>query len=214
MNLADNRCDAYVKRSGGWLFGWLVVAFCVWFCPGCYTVKPVAGNAGLESAADVAMRIGPGDELEINFFGAPELSMVQRVRPDGKISVRLFGDVQAAGKTPLEIQKELKDLYETQLQIKAVTVVARTSAAAYVTGAVIRPGRVELVRPMTAMDAVMEAGGFDHKAGARISKVRIIRTQGESVENYVVDFEEILQGTGGKPFYLKPFDTIYVPGAW
>jgi polysaccharide export outer membrane protein len=160
------------------------------------------------------MRVGPGDELEINFFGAPELNLVQRVRPDGKISVRLFGDVQTAGKTPLDIQTELKELYATELQIKAITVVARTSAAAYVTGAVIKPGRVELVRPMTALDAVMESGGFDHKSGARLAKVRVLRTEGDRVQTYQLDFEAILEGKDGSPFYLKPFDTIYVPGAW
>jgi polysaccharide export outer membrane protein len=166
------------------------------------------------SLADSAMRIVPGDELEINVFGAPELSLIQRVRPDGMISARLFGDIQAAGKTPVELQQALKDLYATQLQIKAVTVVARTSAAAYVTGAVMNPGRVELVRPMTALDAVMEAGGFDHKSGARLAKVRVLRTEGDRVQTYLLDFEEILEGKDSSPFYMKPFDTIYVPGAW
>jgi polysaccharide export outer membrane protein len=187
---------------------------CLVVCAGCYTVSTAPSVLAKQSEPVPVMRIVPGDELEINFFGAPELSLIQKVRPDGKISVRLFGDIQAAGKKPVEMQQDLKDLYAAQLQIKAVTVVARTSAAAYVTGAVIRPGRVELVRPMTALDAVMEAGGFDHKAGARLTKVRILRTEGDRVQNYVVNFEEILEGKGSSPFYLKPFDTIYVPGAW
>jgi polysaccharide export outer membrane protein len=190
------------------------VVLCVLFGSGCYTGSPAPRMFDKVPDTNAVMRIVPGDELEINFFGAPELSLVQRVRPDGKISVRLFGDVQVAGKTPPEIQRELKDLYTTQLQIRAVTVVARTSAAVYVTGAVMRPGRVELVRPMTALDAVMEAGGFDHKGGSRLTKVRIIRTTGDRVESSLINFEDILQGTGGTPFYLKPFDTIYVPGAW
>lgn len=193
---------------------WGVAVLCIVLCGGCVTGNQAPHVPVSLTLADSAMRIGPGDELEINFFGAPELNLVQRVRPDGKISVRLFGDVQAAGKTPLDIQTELKELYATELQIKAITVVARTSAAAYVTGAVIRPGRVELVRPMTALDAVMEAGGFDHRSGARLTKVRVLRTEGDRVQTYQLDFEEILEGKDGSPFYLKPFDTIYVPGAW
>jgi polysaccharide export outer membrane protein len=181
---------------------------------GCVTLPETPSQVPPGTKPETVMRLIPGDEVEISVFGAPELSLLQRVRPDGKISAKLFGDIEAAGKTPSELQAELTKLYEPQLQIKAITVVARTSAAVYVAGAVLKPGKVELVRPMTALDAIMEAGGFDLKGGARQSKVKVIRNDGVRMQNFDLDLEGVLTKGGEAPFYLKPFDTVYVPGSW
>ena len=178
---------------------------------GCLTSPPNPGSASTQPPPMVLL---PGDDLEISVFGVPDLNTTQRIRPDGKISVKLFGDIVAAGKTPSELQNELVKLYASQIQVKAVTVIARSSAAVYVTGAVGRPGRVEYLRPMTALDAIMEAGGFDQKGGARLGKVRVVRTETNQVQSILLDFDEILTKGGQAPFYLKPFDTVYVPGAW
>ena len=178
---------------------------------GCSTL-PVTDDAA--SAPPAALVLLPGDDVEISVFGVPELNSAQRIRPDGNLSVKLFGDIRAAGKTPLELQKELTKLYEPQIQVKAITVIVRSSAAVYVSGAVGRPGKVDYLRPMTALEAIMEAGGFDQKAGARRGKVRVIRTESNQVKSYLLDFDKILTQGGNTPFYLKPFDTVYVPGAW
>ncbi len=178
---------------------------------GCRTTPD---TSGFESIPPVALLLLPGDDVEISIFGVPDLNTVQRIRPDGNLSVKLFGDIQAAGKSPSELQKELTKLYEPQIQVKAITVIARSSAAVYVSGAVSRPGKVEYLRPMTALEAIMEAGGFDQKAGARRGKVRVIRTENSQVKSYLLDFDKILTKGGNAPFYLKPFDTVYVPGAW
>jgi len=178
---------------------------------GCQTVPP---NSDPTSAPLPATVLLPGDDLEISVFGVSDLNTVQRIRPDGKISVKLFGDIVASGKTPSELQNELMKLYESQIQVKAITVIARSSAAVYVTGAVNRPGKVECLRPMTALEAIMEAGGFNQAAGARRSKVRVVRTENNQVKSYLLNFDDILTKGGHAPFYLKPFDTVYVPGAW
>ena len=178
---------------------------------GCSTL-PVTDDAA--SAPPAALVLLPGDDVEISVFGVPELNSAQRIRPDGNLSVKLFGDIRAAGKTPLELQKELTKLYEPQIQVKAITVIVRSSAAVYVSGAVGRPGKVDYLRPMTALEAIMEAGGFDQKAGARRGKVRVIRTESNQVKSYLLDFDKILTQGGNTPFYLKPFDPVYVPGAW
>lgn len=184
----------------------------------------MAWNAGCQTAASPAplsssrpssvMSLLPGDDIEISVFGVPDLNTVQKIRPDGKISAKLFGDIQAAGKTPTDIQKELTKLYESQLQVKSITVIARSSAIVYVTGAVPRPGKVEYLRPLTAFEAIMECGGFDQKAGASRDKVLIIRTERNETSSYVLDLDEILTKGTATPFYLKPFDTVYVPGSW
>ena len=176
--------------------------------------RSVPDIAVASSTPPPAMVLLPGDDVEISVFGVPDLNTSQRIRPDGKISAKLFGDIMAAGKTPSELQKELMKLYESQIQVKAITVIARSAAAIYVTGAVGRPGKVEYLRPMTALEAIMEAGGFDQKAGARRGKVRVVRTENNQVKSYLVDFDVILTKGGQAPLYLKPFDTVYVPGAW
>lgn len=160
------------------------------------------------------MVLQPGDDVEISVFGVPELSSNQRIRPDGNISVKLFGDLMAAGKTPAELRGELTKLYESQVQVKAITVTVRSAAVVYVTGAVGRPGRVDYLRPMTVLEAIMEAGGFDQKAGARRGQVRVVRTEDGRYRNYLINLDPVLKRDGQVPFYLKPFDTVVVPGAW
>lgn len=190
---------------------WALSLILIFVVAGCQNVPD---TTGLSSPPPPIMVLLPGDDVEISVFGVPDLNTTQRIRPDGKISAKLFGDIQASGKTPAELQGELMKLYESQIQVKAISVIARSSAAVYVTGAVGRPGKVEYLRPMTALEAIMESGGFDQKAGARRGKVRVVRTDNNQVKSYLLDFDEILTKGGQAPFYLKPFDTVYVPGSW
>jgi len=192
-------------KSGVLVLGMMLVT------QGCQSISAKTDSASPPPAAMVLL---PGDDVEISVFGVPDLNSIQKIRPDGKISAKLFGDIMAAGKTPAELRTELVKLYESQIQVKAITVIARSSAAVYVTGAVGRPGKIEYLRPMTALEAIMEAGGFDQKAGARRGKVRVVRTEDNQVKSFLLDFDEILTKGGNAPFYLKPFDTVYVPGAW
>lgn len=178
---------------------------------GCQSVPPATAA---KASPPPAMVLLPGDEVEISVFGVPELSTGQRIRPDGKLTIKLVGDITAAGKTPSELRDEITRLYETQIQVKAVTVIARSSAVVYVSGAVNRPGKVEYLRPMTALEAIMEAGGFDERAGARRAKVRIIRTEGDEVKSYPLDLDAVLTSGGHTAFYLRPFDTVFVPSTW
>jgi protein involved in polysaccharide export with SLBB domain len=195
----------WIFQSGMMALGVILVT------AGCQSMSPKAETA---STPPPAMVLLPGDEVEISVFGVPDLNSNQRIRHDGKISAKLFGDIVAAGKTPAGLQDELIKLYASQIQVKAITVIARSSAAVYVTGAVGKPGKIDYLRPMTALEAIMEAGGFDQKAGARRGKVRVVRTEDNQVKSYLLDFDEIMTKGGSAPFYLKPFDTVYVPGAW
>lgn len=196
-----------VKSYWLWMFPLVLMTATV----GCRTLLEESESSFRQPAA---VLLESGDEVEISVFGVPDLNTVQRIRPDGKMAVKLFGDMVAAGKTPTELRDELTKLYESQVQVKAITVIVRSSAVVYVTGAVGQPRKVAYLRPMTALEAIMEAGGFDQKAGARRGKVRVVRTENGQVKSYLLDFEEILTRGGRAPFYLKPFDTVYVPGAW
>jgi protein involved in polysaccharide export with SLBB domain len=78
-----------------------------------------------------------------------------------------------------------------------------------VSGAVLRPGKYTSKRPLTALEAVMEAGGFDH-AKADIKRVVVVRHENGEVANFVLDLSPALEGRASNPFYLKPSDIVYV----
>jgi len=152
-----------------------------------------------------------GDVVRISFPGAPNLNAVQTIRRDGRITLQLIGEVQAAGMTPSALEKELVKLYGPQLQTKEVNVAVESSGfPVYVTGAVLRPGKITSDRPLTALEAIMEAGGFDY-AKANLKAVRVVRHEGGRTEHYKLDLKGVLQGEQNDPFNLKPADIIYVP---
>ena len=99
---------------------------------------------------------------------------MQQIRRDGNITLPLIGEFKAAGLAPSQAEKELLRLYNPHLQVKEVTVTMESSAfAVYVTGAVQRPGKIMSDRPISALEAVVEAG-VDHTK-ANLKKVRVVR---------------------------------------
>ncbi len=103
------------------------------------------------------------------------------------------------------------DLYAPQLSSKEVTVeVQSSSIPVYVTGAVLRPGKITSDHPITALEAIMEAGGFDYTK-ANLKAVVIIRQEGNQTKKYNLNLKLEMEGNSSEPFYLKPSDIIYVP---
>jgi protein involved in polysaccharide export with SLBB domain len=152
-----------------------------------------------------------GDVLKISFPGNANLNKTQPIRRDGMISLDLVGEVKAAGKTPKELEKDLLDLYSTQLVSKEVTVEVQSSSfPVYVSGSVLRPGKVMSDHPITALEAVMEAGGYDYTK-ANLKGVTIIRHEGNSTRNYIVNLKRVVDGKSSELFYLKPGDIVIVP---
>jgi polysaccharide export outer membrane protein len=152
-----------------------------------------------------------GDSIRVSFPGAPNLNAVQPIKRDGRISMQLVGEVQAAGLTVTQLEKELQKLYGPQLQTKEVNVAVESSNfPVYVTGAVLRPGKIMPDRPMTALEAVMEAGGFDY-AKANQKGVTVIRHEGGRVDHFKLNLKKALQGSETEAFNLKPGDIVYVP---
>ena len=151
-----------------------------------------------------------GDTLKISFPGAPNLDTTQQVRRDGRITLSMVGEVMAAGLTPGGLEKELLKVYSSQLLSKEVTVtVLSSSISVFVTGAVIRPGKVASDHPISALEAIMEAGGFD-SAKADMKAVVVIRQEGGRTQNYTLNLELVLEGKQNEQFYLKPSDIVYV----
>lgn len=152
-----------------------------------------------------------GDVVKLSFPGAPTMDTTQQIRQDGKLNLVLLGEVEAAGKTPAELEQTLTTAYASQLVSKEVKLTVMQSAfTIYVTGAVMQPGRIQPLRMLTAFEAIMEAGGFNY-AKAKTTDVRVIRTVGNQTQSYSLDLKAVLAGKATKPFYLRSGDTIYVP---
>ena len=152
-----------------------------------------------------------GDSVRISFPGAPNLNTVQQIKRDGRIALQLVGEVQAAGLTAKQLETELLKLYGPQLQTKEVTVAVENSTfTVYVTGAVLRPGKITPDRPISVLEAVLEAGGFD-PAKANQKAVTIIRNENGQSSHYKVNLKRVLDGEDTEVFALKPGDIVYVP---
>lgn len=162
---------------------------------------PVSGPYNLAS----------GDTVSIAFTGAPELNQQQRIRPDGKLNLPLVGEVTAAGKSVAELQRDLTRRYEPQLKNTGVQVtLLSTAAAVYVTGAVNAPQKVVLDRPMTVLEAIMEAGGFA-RGLANPKKVLLVRQSNGRHQTQTLDLSgSALSSQTSGVVYLQPYDMIIV----
>jgi polysaccharide export outer membrane protein len=181
---------------------------------GCQTDKsfplPAQSGTNVTKATEV-ITLRESDVLKISFPANANLNTTQPIRRDGMISMPLIGEVKATGKTPKELEKDLVDLYSTQLLSKEVTVEVQSSTfPVYVTGSVLKAGRIVADHPLTAFEAIMEAGGFDY-ARANLKAVVVIRQEGDHVQKFILNLKQVMEGKAGAPFYLKPGDTIYVP---
>lgn len=160
-----------------------------------------------------AYAIGPGDILEISVWKNPELTSTVPVRPDGRISVPLLGDVQAAGMTPLALKQTLTDGYKEYVTAPGVSVVVKEihSRKIYVTGEVATPGVYDLQPRAKLMQAIALAGGVTPYAKGRVIVLRDSR-DGKQDRRYEIEISSIISGK--KPqdnLLLQPGDTLVVP---
>jgi polysaccharide export outer membrane protein len=155
-------------------------------------------------------RLGAGDKLRIEVYKDPQLSQSVEIRPDGKITLPLVGDMTATGLTPLELRdqiaKQLKE-YITNPTVTVIVVEAE-SAHAYVMGEVAHPGAVPLHGPVTIVQAIAMAGGF--KDFANTKDVKVLRPNGSGVQTLRFNYKDMLNGDV-KPMMLRSGDTVIVP---
>src|ERR1700682_2663440 len=155
-------------------------------------------------------RMSPGDKLRIEGYKAAQLSQSVQVRPDGKVTLPLIGDIEAAGRTPIELRDAIGTALKEFITKPTVTVIVveATTATAYVTGGVNHPGAVTLQAPLTILQALALAGGLKDFADAK--NIRILRTDPWGVQKIRFNYKEALK-SGGPPIYLRPGDTVVVP---
>lgn len=181
---------------------------------GCQSTGPSVPIPAEAAASRPSGTLAPGDEIVVMFSGAPELNTKQKIQANGKVSLPTIGDVSASGRSITSFQSQLVSMYQPHLQDPNV-VVSLVSAAAgvYVSGEVLRPGKIPLDRPMTALEAVMEAGGFTKFANPK--QVIVVRNENGKNKRYVINMNDALNGMESRPFYVRPFDVLYVrQSAW
>jgi polysaccharide export outer membrane protein len=177
---------------------------------GCQGPLP-ASSAGEQVTAPAVL--GPGDSVELKFYYANELSVTQTIRADGKITLELVGEIQAAGLTPSELAGQLKQLYSVYLKHSDVAVFQRSNYARHVivAGAVEKPSTLDMPSNMSALEAVMMSGGFN-LVQANPSQVLVMRDDGNQGRiAYVLNMSDALAGKHDKSFMLQPDDIVYVP---
>jgi polysaccharide export outer membrane protein len=202
----------------------VAVAFCALLAAvlsGCATsvpkwtetpLPPAAADASAAPAPESQVILQAYDTIRIKFLYWPELDDEQMIRPDGKISLLMVGEVEAQNRTPEALQKELIALYEPKLNEPEINVVVTSLAnnRVYIGGEVATPGLILIQGRLTVLGAVMQAGGFI-ESSAKKNSVVIVRQQGGKQYARTVDLKDALSGTETEPFYLQPYDIVYVP---
>jgi polysaccharide biosynthesis/export protein len=151
-----------------------------------------------------------GDKLRVEVYREPQLSQSVEVRPDGKVTLPLVGDVSAAGMTPAKLGESLSEKLRAYLTNPVVTVIVAeaTPPAVYVMGEVNSPGMLPLRGPLNVMQALAMAGGF--KEFANTKKIRILRRGASGIETIRFNYKEAID-SGKRPVVLQAGDTVIVP---
>jgi polysaccharide biosynthesis/export protein len=176
-------------------------------------VPAMAPDSARKSAtADPNYVIGAQDVLDINVWKEPDVSRVVPVRPDGKISLPLLNDVQAAGLTPAQLAAQITESLKKYVTSPQVTVIVATinSQRVYILGEVTRPGAFPLIPGMSVLQALSSAGGFTQFA--KVKSIFVRRVENGKESKYPFNYRDVINGK--KPeqdILLKAGDTIVVP---
>ena len=188
----------------------LCVSMCIAACS-TNPVPPPKDNAGPAFAEQY--RIGVGDNLKVDVYRNPDLSVTVVVRPDGKITVPVAGDVAVGGQTPEEVSKTISTSLSEYIRdpIVTTTVVGMGTneylTRVRVTGAVVKPTSTSYRNGMTVLDVVLEAGGVTEFANP--GGTMLYRASGERLK---IRLDRLLKGADMSTNYpVRPGDVITVP---
>jgi polysaccharide export outer membrane protein len=177
--------------------------------------KEAAGQQNTPNAKRVVddYRIGPSDVLAINVWKDTELTRVVTVRPDGKISLPLVGELEVTGLTAAAVQRLITQRLAEYISSPQVTVMVQEvkSQTYIVVGKVTKPGSYELGKPTTVLEAIAIAGGL--LDFAKSNKIKIIRRrEGGQTQTLYFDYNKVIKGKNtDQNLELQNGDTIVVP---
>jgi polysaccharide export outer membrane protein len=154
-------------------------------------------------------KLGAGDKLRIEVYKDAQLSQSVQIRPDGKITLPLVGDIEATERTPLELRDQITKLLREYMTNPVVTVIVveAISAQVFVTGEVSKSGPVPVHGPLNILQAIAMAGGFNEWANKK--DIRILRQGPTGVQTLHFNYLNAIDGEV-RPLYLKAGDTVIV----
>src|SRR5260370_37129484 len=180
------------------------------------------GASGARSNSPIAYRdtaaaddyiIGSDDVLAINVWKEPDLSRTVPVRPDGKITLPLVGDITASGNTPKQLQSNLEQDLSKYISKPAVTVIVQEAKSHKfnIVGQVQKPGTYVLTSPMTVLDAIALAGGF--RDWAKVKSIYVLRANANGVRaKLAFNYKKVIKGNAVEQnIQLRTGDTVVVP---
>src|SRR5882672_3692627 len=184
---------------------------------GCESIPAPADSSVDRALANVEeYRIGADDRVQVTVWRNPELSITAPVRPDGRISVPLIGDVEAGGRTPGEVAESIKRLLAVYIREPSVAVIITELRSheylsrVRVTGAVRTARSVPYRQGMTVLDVVLEAGGVNDFASP--NRTKLYRKFKDKTEVFEIELGDILnKGRLETNLFLRPGDVITVP---
>jgi protein involved in polysaccharide export with SLBB domain len=154
----------------------------------------------------------PGDTVQVLYTYWPDLDSAQQIRPDGKIALKMVGDVDAGGKTPAQLRETLHTVYADKLKDPDISVVVAGLGTnqVFVGGEVLQPGLIPITGPLTLLEAVMFAGGPNNRS-ARLRDVILVREKDGVRYARTVDLRDSFNQSESESIPLQPYDVIFIP---
>lgn len=174
---------------------------------------PISDLVALKPDPSVYQVLHAGDEVEVRFDSAPELNIKLLIRPDGTIKLPLSDTLDAAGRTPEDVEREIELVYGAELRSPNATVVVIGFGGrmAHIGGEVVRPGPLVLGAPRTLLEALITVGGL--RDSAHHEQVLLVRTLEDGKRRvFELDLTEVIDGYAlQSDVFLQPTDIVYVP---
>ena len=195
-----------------WRYVFIAASVLTLAVPSSAAAQALSSTSNAAVAAPVAeYRLVPGDKVRIEVYKDAQLSQSVQIRPDGKITMPLIGDVTAANQTPTELRQMLTQSLKEYMTNPSVTVIVVETVVptAYVMGEVRAPGAVELQGEVSVLQALALKGGLTEFA--KSGDIRVLRKTASGVETIAFRYKDAVKGDTKALMYLQPGDTVIVP---
>jgi polysaccharide export outer membrane protein len=183
----------------------LVFATCTLIAQAADVHRPTDGNSNVSE-----YRLGPDDVIDVFVWKEPELTTTVVIRPDGRISLPLTNDIEASGKTVVQLQRDVTEKLREFIAQPVVSVIVKqvNSLKISVLGEVRKPDVYRIKNRVTVLDAIAMAGGFSDLA--KQNKVVVIRNGPSGPQRIKVNVKQLVTDNNKAWFYLQPLDTVFV----
>jgi len=205
----------------------------LWLCLGALGLTLLAGACDMPAANRSATAagtaaeaqlpdyvIGPGDNLQIFVYRSAELSVEVPVRPDGRISMPLVGDIDATGRAPVQLARQIEERLREYVREPNVTVIVRsfvglTERQIRIVGEAAQPRSIPFREGLTVLDVVIQGGGLTRYAAG--NRARIVRRTQEGAPPQIIPVrlnDLVRDGDVSQDVPLRPGDTLIIPQGW